>query len=101
MAVLKVMPHQAIVDSLKGVIDFYYWKGIPCARAWPHWPKRVPTPAEKTNQDSFAYCQHQWKQLPEYIKEMYRQCASTTSLTARDIYTACYMNVERFTLALD
>ena len=100
MARLRRMPSEAIIDAFKGKLDFYYCMGIPCVRKWPHWPKRVPTPIEKANQDSFAYCAKSWTDLPEYLKEMYRQCAATTNLTARDIFTACYMNVERFTLVL-
>lgn len=89
------MPEQAIIDYFKGTVDFYYWKGIPCARMWPHWPKRVASPLEKANRDAFGYAARMWGQLPEYIKEMYRQMAASTSVTCRDIFQRSYMNAGR------
>lgn len=91
MAVLTQMPEQAIIDQFKGLIDFYLWKGIPCARRWPRWGKREPTPEEKANQDKFAYCNAIAPYLPEYIKDQYKRMAAGTSLTWRDLWVRAYM----------
>lgn len=98
MAVLRQMPQQAIISGFKGTIDFYLWKGIPCARKWPHWPKRVPYPQEKANQDRFAYAVHIWPLLSEYLREMYRQMTVGTDWTPRDIFMRCYLSGHRVIL---
>ena len=101
MAVLKQLPSQAIISALKGTVDFYLWKGLPCARAWPHWPKRVPYPTEKAAQDRFAYAAKAWALLPEYLKEMYRQMVAGTDFTARDMFTRLYLTGNRVILLPD
>lgn len=90
-----------IISAFKGTVDFYLWKGIPCARAWPHWPKREPTPQERANQQTFAYAAKAWALLSEYLKEMYRQMAAGTDWTARDIFTRCYISGHRVILLPD
>lgn len=95
MARLTAMPNQAIVDTLAGVIDFYYWKGIPVARKWPHWPARVAHAEEKAAQERFAYAQQMWVFLPEFLKAQYRLMAASTPVTARDIFTRAYLNASR------
>lgn len=89
------MLSQAMIDRLKGTIDYYYWKGIPCARKWPHWPARAPYPAEKANQDSFAYATKMWRFLPEFLKAQYIDMAVSTPVTGRDIFMRAYMNAAR------
>lgn len=93
---LQVLPQQAEIDRLAGVVDFYAYKGQPCARKWPHWPKRVAYAREKANQDRFGYAIHAWNTLPEYIKQMYRNMAAGTSLTARDLFMRSYINGNPF-----
>lgn len=85
------MPSQAIIDGFKGVIDFYYCMGIPCARKWPLWTKRVPYPAERANQEAFAYAAKMWKGLPEYIKLLYRDMSQGARISGFDMYMKCYM----------
>ncbi len=36
----------AMINTFRGVVDFYYWKGVPIARAWPRPPKQPGTPAQ-------------------------------------------------------
>ncbi|MBA7645467.1 hypothetical protein ES703_53225 [subsurface metagenome] len=96
MVRLKVMPQQAIVDYWKGIVDFYYCMGIPCARKWPHWPKRVSYPLEKANQDSFAYAAQAWKNLPEYVKLLYQDMAAGIGLNRRDLFMRSYLNGNPF-----
>ena len=96
MARLTALPEQAIIDKLKGVIDFYLWKGIPCARKWPYYRKREPTPLEKANQDAFAYCNAIAPFLPEYVKDQYKRMAQGTPLTWRDLWVRAYMQGIRY-----
>ncbi len=91
MAKLGAMPAQHIIDGFKGVIDFYYWRGIPCARKWPLWKPRTPTPPEKWNQDAFAYCNRLWGSLSLTVKTAFYKMAEGTTLTAKDWFVRVYM----------
>ncbi|GAI98357.1 unnamed protein product, partial [marine sediment metagenome] len=54
MAKLKVLPHQAIIDGLKGKVDFYLHRGIPCARKWPKSPGHLRAPAVMAQWQTFT-----------------------------------------------
>lgn len=96
MAKLRAMPSQAIIDQYKGKVDFYLWKGIPCARMWPHWPKRDPTPDEKANQDAFAYAIRAYSLLSNYQRKLYRDMAAGTRAAPRDFFVRSYLNGNPF-----
>lgn len=55
----------AMVNTYRGVVDFYYWKGVPVARAWPRPPRQPGTPAQQkawnAMRDMFT-----WKQSNPY-----------------------------------
>lgn len=91
MAVLSKLPSEAVISSFKGVVDFYLWKGIPCARKWPTWPKRQAYPEERANQDDFAYANKLFSQLPDYLQQQYRNMAASTSFTGKDLFIRAYM----------
>ena len=95
------MPSQAIIDEFKGYVDFYLWRGIPCARAWPRWPPREPHPAEKANQDEFAYIIHLYNTVSPEILEAYRLAASGTQYTRRDLFIKAFLVGIRYTLGSD
>lgn len=44
MAKLDALPDPEVIRQFRGVIDFYIWRGIPVARAWPKKPSQL-TPA--------------------------------------------------------
>lgn len=96
MATLDRMPQQAIVDYFRGVVDFYYWKGIPCARRWPHWTKRTATGREKANQDAFAYAIMSWSDLPPFVRQCFYDMTAGTGMTARDFFVRCYLKGNPF-----
>lgn len=91
MARLDALPEQAIISAMKGTVDYYLWRGIPCARMWPRWPKRDPHPDEKANQDAFAYVQSHLSLLPDYLIDQYKRMAVGTPWTWRDLLLSTYM----------
>lgn len=95
MVRLLKMPSQAIVDTFAGAIDFYYWKGMPVARKWPIWPKRLPSGPEKVAQERFGYAMRMYAFLPRFLKDQYRNMAVSADVTARDIFVRCYLNAAR------
>lgn len=44
MARLERLPDSATIMAMRGRVDFYEWKGVPVARAWPQ-PSRQPRTA--------------------------------------------------------
>lgn len=98
MAKLLRMPSQAIIDLFAGVIDFYLWKGIPCARAWPRYKPRTPSPIELANQQAFAYVNQQWASLDIAIKEQWNAMAGGTHLTGKDLSVRAYLKGTRVSL---
>lgn len=92
MAKLLRLPNLNIIRHFKGAVDFYLWKDIPCARKWPHYPKRVPHGDEAANQQAFAYAQHHWLSQPPFLRAMFIDMASGLSVIPRDIFTRCYLN---------
>lgn len=87
------MIDQKRIDSLKGTIDYYYWKKIPVARIWPRWPARSPHPAEKANQIDFARLMKIISKLPPDIVESYKLMAQGTPYTWRDLAISLSMKV--------
>lgn len=92
MVRLKELPNRQTIDGFKGVIDFYLWKGIPCARKWPTHKPRAPYPLEHRNQQAFAYINRLWASLSPALKEAYNQMASGTPYTGKDLSVIAFMS---------
>lgn len=91
MAKLSAMPDQVTVDSFKGVVDFYLYKGQACARSWPQWKRREPWPDERSNQLIFSYAARMWRYLPQAVRDAYNQMAVSVPVTGRDIFIRSYI----------
>lgn len=48
------MPDPQTVVAFRQTVDFYLWKGIPCARKWPKWHYPAATAAELNTQRAFS-----------------------------------------------
>ena len=76
-----------MVNTFKGVVDFYVWKGLQVARAWPRKPKQPGTPAQQATWDAFRNM-HSWiKNAP------YSWGATWQSMTMNP--TMSYVDAER------
>jgi len=89
------MPSQDIIDQFKGKVDFYIYKGQPCARKWPRWHPRESYPAEKANQDDFRAINQAWHYFPEFIKRQFNRMAQGTPYTGKDLCVRSYMSGQR------
>ncbi|GAH51729.1 unnamed protein product [marine sediment metagenome] len=85
------MPSRVIIDGFKGKIDFYLYLGIPVARKWPVWKKRESTPEEKAGQDDFKLINQIAITLPVEIISAYREMATSTPFTWKDLLVRGYM----------
>lgn len=92
MAVLEKLPGLAIINGLKGVIDFYVWKGIPCARAWPRSPSMPRSPGVKATWPAFAWASSNWNSLSSVVQDAYNWMAQGTNMTGRDLFTKSFIN---------
>lgn len=91
MAKLLALPSIAIIDGLKGVIDYYVHDGVPCARSWPRSPGRVRAPAVMEQWAAFAYITQAWTFISPELQEFYKQQASGTRLSGRDLFTKSFI----------
>ncbi|MBA7669948.1 hypothetical protein ES703_78088 [subsurface metagenome] len=91
MAKLTALPHQDIIDGLKRKVDFYLWHGIPVARSWPRSPGRKRAPAVEAQWPVFTEAAQGWVKLTEEERQAYRQLASGSGLSGRDLFTRSYI----------
>ena len=91
MAKLLVMPHQAIIDGFKGVVDFYVHMGIPCARAWPKSPGHLRSAAVMAQWPIFSYASKEWPNLSQAVQDAYNELATDSGLSGRDMFMRGYL----------
>ncbi|GAI06144.1 unnamed protein product, partial [marine sediment metagenome] len=81
-----------VVSGFKGTIDYYVWKGIACARAWPRSPGRRRAPAVEAAWLAFSWAASNWNELSPEVRQAYEDLATGTYMTARDIFTKSFIN---------
>lgn len=91
MAVLKEMVGRKVISGFRGVIDFYYCRGIPCARKWPKKPSLPRSPAVQTGIDAFSQAGIALHQLDPTVIEAYKVMAAETNLTWKDFFYRSYL----------
>lgn len=92
MAIIREMVGQKIISGFKGVVDFYYYMGVPCARAWPKSPGRNRSPAVMSQWPVFTHAAELWRELSLEVRQAYKQMAVGTNLTARDLFFRGYIS---------
>jgi len=91
MAKLARLPNKDIIDKLAGVLDFYYWRGIPCVRKWPAKKRGAITPQEKRTHPAFIYINRLAHTLPPNIVAQWTSMISGTNLTWKDLLVRAYI----------
>ena len=91
MARLLVLPHQDIIDGLKGSIDYYVHRGIPCARSWPKSPGKHRSLAVMAQWPIFSFATKEWKNLSKAVQDSYTQFSTDSGLAGRDLQIRAYM----------
>ena len=84
MAVLSALPEQSIIDGYRGVLDFYYYCGLPVARSWPRSPGKTRAPKVVAAAAQFDWVQKSTTALPADIKYAWMALPQGQSLTWRD-----------------
>lgn len=92
MAKVTAMPNLAIIDGFKGVVDFYYYMGIPVARAWPKSPGKARSPGVMAQWPLFTFAAKEWNNLSPTVQEAYNKLATDSGLSGRDMLTRAYLS---------
>ncbi len=100
MAKLVKLPSLDIIHGFNGVLDFYYWKGIPVVRKWPYNPKSHHTDATIAAAEKFGLATKGYSKLAADQINAFKAEALDHTRTARDIYmTAAYGHLHRLIMA--
>ncbi|MBA7532465.1 hypothetical protein ES705_24691 [subsurface metagenome] len=91
MVRLVVLPHMDIIDGLKGSIDFYVHRGIPCARSWPKAPGKRRSEAVMAQWPAFSFATKEWKNLSKAVQDSYTQFSTDSGLCGRDLQIRAYL----------
>ena len=81
------MVDQQTIIALRGLVDFYYWKSIPVARAWPRYPRQPHTPEQVQSRNAMREAFAWLRTNPAAYHENFRT-VSTPSVKS-------YVDVER------
>lgn len=91
MAVLASMPSRAVIDGLRGVLDFYQWCDLVICRSWPRMRITERAPAVVSAQDRFSYIMQVSQDLPANVVESWHYLADQSNLTWRDWLLRAYL----------
>jgi len=93
MAKLTALPDPPTIRRFRGLVDFYTWKGIPCARRWPN--KQSPDrfqPAELAAAKDFGALAREMSRTHPYVVLTATRLARNVPWTWRDLTTAAAFN---------
>jgi len=100
MARIDALPSLEIIRGLKGILDFYVWKGLPCVRAWPQYRPAKQTAASLATALVFGAIVKAYNLLGDVPLEAYREDALDQTRTARDIMvTGAYGNLHEASMS--
>lgn len=88
MAKLRALPSLEVIGILRGKLDYYYWKGIPCVRKWPFIPMSSRTPASLASAQLFGQIVQGWALVGGEVKTLYIEAAADQPRTGRDLYVS-------------
>lgn len=90
MAVLERLPEQSIIDGLRGALDFYVYRGIPCVRSWPRNKHAGFTPGALINQPRLARSARLKPFLSASLAVASERYRLGSPFTNGDVHTAAY-----------
>lgn len=82
---LDAMPARNIISLFRGQVDFYYWKGLPCARRWPRPQKQPGTADQKETWLALKQTHALIRQLPKSLKAIWKNQTVPPRKTVNDL----------------
>lgn len=92
MAILDKPWDKDRVYGLKGILDFYTWKGIPVVRKWPNTNYSSLTPATKAQWPIFGYISQAWNKIDVSVADAYTEMSLHTQRLPRDYQLEVFYN---------
>ena len=86
----------SLAGRFKGVLDFYFWKGIPCVWKWPYGAEVVNSLARQESYQAFSAIAAQKTRLPPDIVKSLIRMAEGSTWTWSDLFTSIAMNYYKF-----
>lgn len=94
MARIHALPSIEIIRGLKGILDFYVWRGLPCVRAWPKYRPAKQTAPSLAAATLFGAIIKGYNLLGDGARDAYYDAAIGIPRSPRDIYvTGVYGNL--------
>lgn len=94
------MPALEIIRGFKGTLDFYYWRGVPCVRKWPHTPRAHLTQGTLDAAAVFTAIIQGYALLGGAVKALFQEAAADQPRTGRDLYvSAAYGNLHESSMS--
>jgi hypothetical protein len=84
-----------MVRDLSGVVDFYYWRGIPCARQWPRKTNLPPSSAMLGARLAFKQSRLDLRAVQGAARVAWSVSARGARQAWLDYYTSVYMRCWR------
>lgn len=91
MVKLDVLPDENTVRRFKGKTDFYLWKGIPVARAWPNIQRSTVNPENVNQTLRMAHVASLADSLTPHLRATYGFLTRDTAWTWRDYFISMYL----------
>jgi len=81
-----------VISGFRGVIDYYYYMGVPCARRWPRKPSQARSAPVRAQWPIFTRAVELWAEISSDLRQAYEDMAVSTNLTARDMFIKGYIS---------
>jgi len=89
------MPDENKIATLKGLVDFYYYKGVPVARSWPKSPTLPRNENVQKGMAVFTAAAHLMKETSPEVIDAWKEMARHSPQTWRDYFMRGYMSGRR------
>jgi len=77
-----------LAGRFKEVLDFYFWKGIPCVRLWPKRYAGIISASQTASYTAFSQIGKMKSLVPPEIRENFKEWAGGTTWIWSDIFTS-------------
>jgi len=86
------MVGRKVISGFRGVIDFYYYMGIPVARTWPRKPSMKRAPEVQATIRIFKQANIIFPQISPEVRQAYRDMVGSTNITWKDMFFRGYIS---------
>jgi len=89
---INVNDFNILAGKFSGVLDFYYWKGVPVVRRWPKKFGGIMKRNQIASYQAFGEVAKRKSRMPGLLREQFRIFARGSTETWGDVFTRWMMN---------